>query len=359
MFRNGELRVSRLHSAKFVFNIKTCISFFIRGLPLISAFTSLRASLPEHLEAVAADNMGAFITMSEMVLHLDTIFCTASQAQASRSHRLSVAVAPVPPPLSSAVPTPVVEPPSRVAKVPLTCGNCKSRGLRFTGHIDSTCFQPGGGMEGRREEYLNNKGRIHAMLAECLDNASCFSDSLDAHCSPSTSPLLPPVLDDDIILPTIANLCVPTFSPNTDFVFDLYSPRDPSFPFSLPRALPAVDFQNSALVSLVSLYNAILDSGCTHHIIRDRALFCNYTAWSISVGTANCGSLEALGTGDVAFRCPFGDRHVTFTLRACLYAPLAPINLLSVGALAEHGMSCLFSPDGVMKVSYSLDHPTL
>src|ERR1700678_2989947 len=93
--------VSCLHLAKFVFNIKTCISFFICGLPLISAFTSLRASLPERLEAVAADDMGVFITMSEMVLHLDTIFRTASQAQASRSHRSSVAVAPVPPPLSS------------------------------------------------------------------------------------------------------------------------------------------------------------------------------------------------------------------------------------------------------------------
>jgi hypothetical protein len=145
--------------------------------------------------------------------------------------------------------------------------------------------------------------------------------------------------------------------PNPDLFEDLYIRCDHEF---LPRlAFASVDFSSAALVSLVSLYYAILDSGCTHHIIRDRALFRNYTARSISVGTANCGSLEALGTGDVAFCCPFGDRHVTFTLRACLYAPLAPINLLSVGALAEHGMSCLFSPDGVTKVSYSLDHPTL
>ena len=38
---------------------------------------------------------------------------------------------------------------------------------------------------------------------------------------------------------------------------------------------------------------------------------------------------------------------------------LPPINLLSVGALAERGMSCLFSPGGVTNVSYPDDHPRL
>jgi hypothetical protein len=112
-------------------------------------------------------------------------------------------------------------------------------------------------------------------------------------------------------------------------------------------------------VSLVTLYNALLDSGCTHHIVRDRRLFLNYVDQPISVGTANCGSLEALGTGDVEFRYPFGERHVVFTLRGCLYAPSAPINLLSVGALVDCGMSCLFSPGGITKVFYPRNHPKL
>ena len=110
---------------------------------------------------------------------------------------------------------------------------------------------------------------------------------------------------------------------------------------------------------MVNVFNALLDSGCTHHIIRDRALFRNFADKSISVGTANCGSLAALGTGDVEFRHPFGHRHVTFTLRGCLYAPSVPINLFSVGALVERGMSCLFSPGGITKISYPVDHPTL
>ena len=119
------------------------------------------------------------------------------------------------------------------------------------------------------------------------------------------------------------------------------------------------NFDSAAFIALGNVYNAILDSGCTHHIIRDRALFRNYVEHALSVGTANCGSLDALGTGDVEFRYSFGDRSVTFTLRGCLYAPMAPINLLSVGALAERGLCCLFSPDGTTKIFYPDDHPRL
>ena len=109
----------------------------------------------------------------------------------------------------------------------------------------------------------------------------------------------------------------------------------------------------------MSLFNALLDSGCTHHIIRDQDLFYNYVEKEISVGTANCGSLAALGTGDVDFRYLYGTRKVIFTLRGCLHAPSAPINLLSVGALVEHGMSCLFSPGGIMKVFFPSNHHRL
>ena len=48
-----------------------------------------------------------------------------------------------------------------------------------------------------------------------------------------------------------------------------------------------------------------------------------------------------------------------FTLWDCLYSPGAPINLLSVGALVEWGMSCLFSPGGITKVFYPQSHPKL
>jgi hypothetical protein len=115
------------------------------------------------------------------------------------------------------------------------------------------------------------------------------------------------------------------------------------------------------MVSMVSQYNALLDSRCACHIIRDRRLFCSYASAekSMSVDTANCGSLEVLGIGDAEFRCPFRDRHVVFTMCGCLYAPEAPINLFSIGTLVEHGMSCLFSSGGLTKVFYPQNHATL
>ena len=88
-------------------------------------------------------------------------------------------------------------------------------------------------------------------------------------------------------------------------------------------------------------------------------MFSNYVSKSISIGMANCGTLVALGTGDVNFKSSFGDRCVIFTLQGCLYTPSVPINLLSVGALVEHGMSALFSPGGLMKVSFPDNHLTL
>ena len=73
----------------------------------------------------------------------------------------------------------------------------------------------------------------------------------------------------------------------------------------------------------------------------------------------NCGSLQALGTGDVSFHSPYGEHTVLFTLCGCLHAPDAPINLLSVGSLVEHSMSALFTPRGLTTVSFPPDHPNL
>jgi hypothetical protein len=115
--------------------------------------------------------------------------------------------------------------------------------------------------------------------------------------------------------------------------------------------------QSPIFSSMVNSFNILLDSGCTRHVVQDRALFRDYAEKSITVGTATCGSLDALGSGDVEFHYPFRDRHVIFTLRGCLYVPTALINLLSVGTMLERGMSCAYSPDGIMEVFYPDQHP--
>ena len=354
--------LSKLQSANFIFSIKICVNLFVRGLPSIPAFNTLRADLPRRIAAITGDrDFSAFIELTETVLELDTIFRPSIHSQVNRPPRAPAVTAPPAPPLPPLPPVPP-DPPSRTSRKDQTCNNCKSRGLRYVGHTDGTCFQPGGGMEGRREEYLSNKNRIHAMLAECLENALQLDEpsaSPPDSSSPllSDSPILSPALGNELSVPPIAHLSVASCLPNEHFREDVYNRCE--FKLLPHLALASLDFNSTALLSLTNLYNALLDSGCTHHIVCDRALFRNYTTQSVSVGTANCGSLEALGTGDVEFRYISGERQVIFTLRGCLYAPSAPINLLSVGALAEHGMSCLFSPGGITKIFYPDNHPRL
>ena len=81
--------ISRLQSARFSFDVKTCISLFVRGLPLISAFIALRADLPERIATMPDQDLGCFVAITEKVLQLDTIFRSASQIQGPRGTSLS------------------------------------------------------------------------------------------------------------------------------------------------------------------------------------------------------------------------------------------------------------------------------
>ena len=298
--------LSKLQSAHFMFNIKICISLFVRGLPPIPAFNTLRADLSRCIGAITNDqDFGAFINLTDTVLELDVVFKPTAQPNNGRAPRQLPALSPSP---SALPPSSLTAPDSSyIPKKEQTCSNCKSRGLCFVGHTDATCFHPGGGMEGRREEYFSNKGRIHAMFAECLENAFLLSEPPlpPDPFPPSDSPVISPALDSELLLPPIANLSVASFVSNTDLREDVYDWSD-NKPFT-HMAMATIDFNSTALLSLLTTYNALLDSGCTHHIVHDRTLFRSYSAQAVSVGTANCGSLEALGTGDVEFRHPFGD----------------------------------------------------
>ena len=76
--------LSKLQSAHFVFSIKICVALFVRGLPSIPAFNTLRADLPRRIAAIAGDHdFGAFIDLTDTVLELDTIFRPSVQPPAS------------------------------------------------------------------------------------------------------------------------------------------------------------------------------------------------------------------------------------------------------------------------------------
>ncbi|KAG6886799.1 hypothetical protein C0992_002306, partial [Termitomyces sp. T32_za158] len=90
-------------------------------------------------------------------------------------------------------------------------------------------------------------------------------------------------------------------------------------------------------------FNSILDSGCTHHIIKDKRHFWTYCPeLAVPVGTANCGTLNTLARGEVRFNTHVNGKTITLILKDCLHAPTVPINLLSVGSMVEHDMKFLF-----------------
>ena len=223
--------LSKLQSANFVFSIKICVNLFVCGLPPIPAFNTLRADLPRRIAAITGEReFGAFIELTETVLELDTIFRPSIYSQATRPpHAPAVVTATSAPPLPPLPPVPP-DPPSRASRKEQTCGNCKSRGLRATGHTDGTCFQPGGGMEGRCEEYLSNKNRFHAMFANCLENALQSPEPSPLPLDPpslSDSPIISPALDNEMFVPPIAHLSVASFLPNEHFLEDVYKWCEP------------------------------------------------------------------------------------------------------------------------------------
>jgi hypothetical protein len=167
---------------------------------------------------------------------------------------------------------------------------------------------------------------------------------------------------------SFAALSVPYSHPsetNDDDSFDVYDVPVPqasafvSSAYLLNQAISLLATRPSTHV------NTLLDLGSTHHIFRDKTLFSNYdTAGATSVGTANCGTLLALGSGDVALWLPLGNHFVTLRLKGCLHAPDVPINLLSVGVLQSRRIAVRFeagtsSVPPFTELVFPSDHPVV
>jgi len=112
-------------------------------------------------------------------------------------------------------------------------------------------------------------------------------------------------------------LSTPTPSLNSDVYFDLYWTGVIATTFSSITELSPI-----CLASISQIYNSILNSGCTHHIIQDWSLFWTYhTSQAIPVKTANCGVLETLAKGDVKVWLQCGTQTIVLVFRDCLHAP--------------------------------------
>jgi len=200
-------------------------------------------------------------------------------------------------------------------------------GCHQTGHMVD---KHGGGQKGGVTDQ--NKSSAHAYRADVDVD---LGDDGGAASSDHSPPTLSVALDD--VAPT----------PFTAFGV-------------LPTALSSIDKLFPICLSSVSpLYNSILNSGCTTHIIRDCSLFWTYhMSMSVPVKTANCGILETLAKGDIKFCVQCGTQLVIFTLHDCLHAPSAPINLLSVRAMQERHMRIHFDEDTTV-IHFPSDHPII
>src|SRR6202522_3275888 len=212
------------------------------------------------------------------------------------------------------------------------CSNCGREG-----HTDDTCFQPGGAMEGRREEFLASRApRPVAHIAEVEETIPDGEEGAV-------------VVDESTLNTEFAALSINT---TNDIIFSTYVLSSIS-EISKPLAQPF------AFSSISQEYNAALDSACTNHIFHDRSLFHTYDIdGAVPVKTANFGFLTTLAVGDIKIKLTFGDKTVTWTLWNCLHAPDVPINLISVGALQEHHMSVVFSFQKTT-ICFPSDHPQL
>jgi len=101
------------------------------------------------------------------------------------------------------------------------------------------------------------------------------------------------------------------------------SPPDEGAPLSIATLAGVILAADSSITeltpvclsSLSQIFNSVLDSGCTNHIVKDRLLFWTYhTALTVPVKTANCGVLETLVKGNIKFRVQCGLQSVVFVL---------------------------------------------
>ena len=140
------------------------------------------------------------------------------------------------------------------------------------------------------------------------------------------------------------------------------------FPESTMHSRPATALLTgdpTVLSDLQSIFQALLDSACTYHIIRDKSLFWTYRPdQAIEVGTSSSGYLMTEAKGLVKLEVEVVSANtpsprVILSLHDCLHGPSAPMNLLSVGVFIESGMPLTFDTDGFAQVHFPDSHPVL
>ena len=328
--------LSQMEAAGFLPGIRQLLSTFADGLPNNTvAFVNLYDHIISSLNEPYEQSLPNIHHLFDRTIQIDNNIQRTRilHPNPRRPIPLTAANTPSTPPITAAGP-PVTNPQGDRLPRPnttLLCSNCGR-----TGHAGPTCFQPGGAMEGRREEYLASRApKPIAHIAEIEEHQpTTEEDTVN--------------VEENSLNNEFAAMSLPDTNeiPFSSYVFASFSTKLP------------ID-QTLALSSISQSFNSALDSACTNHIIRDRDLFHTYdTGGAVPVKTANCGILATLGIGDVKINLTIGNKTIIWTLQNCLHAPTVPINLISVGALQEHHMSITFAFQKTT-ISFPPSHPYL
>ena len=309
----------------------------------LQILTIFADGLPQH--SVAFVNLYDYIILSlnepneQMLPNIHQLFNRAINLDNNlqRTRLLNPRCLPLSAPAASSSSTPTLVPPAPSNSLPSATGTRSNRrcsNCGREGHTDDTCFQPGGAMEGRREEYLASCPPRVAHIAEVEENQLDIDEGTT-------------VFEDTTLTTEFAALSLTT---SNEISFSTYA-------YSCISEI--LHDQPIALHALSATFNTALDSACTNHIFHDRNLFHTYdVAGAVSVKTANCGTLATLAIGDIKIKLMIDGKTIIWTLRNCLHAPTVPINLISVGALQEHHMSVVFSFQKTT-ISFPSAHPQL
>jgi hypothetical protein len=344
--------LNKLASAGHSFDSADAIRYFVNHLPYGSTFDIIRELVLFGLStARTPDQLPSFESVIERVTNIDlnrSFFQPPRQRYSNAESTPNTTPTSPNTPASSSM-TNSTQPP-RPPRSAIFCTGCHQ-----TGHTVHQCPTHGGGQGGRTTDH--SKPAPRAYLADV--DADATTDG-GAKMPDQRPPPLPDEVVEDLSTSLAAFGTTPfvpstsTLPINNDVYFDLYQPGVIFTTFS-----SLADLSPTCLSSITTLFNSILDSGCTHHIIRDRSLFWTYhTSQAIPVKTANCGTLETLAKGDVKVRLLCSTKSVVLVFRDCLHAPSAPINLISVGAMQERRMRVHFNEDTTV-IHFPSDHPSL
>ncbi|KIK15737.1 hypothetical protein PISMIDRAFT_38111, partial [Pisolithus microcarpus 441] len=173
-------------------------------------------------------------------------------------------------------------------------------GRKRVDHDWSNCYQPGGG----------RAGQAPWQRGKAVSTGGQGTSTVAADTTPTTSVVSQPAGTQTTN--PVAAVAIQS-SPAGDYFRDLSC--------ALIEELSEKETGGGLTSLATAVSSTILDSGTTTHLIKDPSFFWTFTRdTTISMKTANQGSLSTEGHGDCVAVLRLGDRRIRLKLEHCLYA---------------------------------------